>query len=233
MNFILLSLTGLLEQPLSGKGDVINAGFVVFLLCFLINVYFFGTKPRFLLSMLDEFVHTKERHSIFFEASDSTFRDKLLIIFQTILVLNMILYPLQFHQNPEMVESSSQLWLMLKKGVLLLLFYFIYKFITYNIIGWVFYTKEQIQQWNSLYLSLTGLTGIALFLPALIFFFIANLFYICLYFIAFILIFAIFIRLFTIYRIFFQNKGGLHQFILYLCAQEIIPLFLLYKGLTY
>lgn len=183
--------------------------------------------------MKDDLFRNKERHSIFFETADYVFFDKILLISQTLLLISLASFSFIIHSFPE-IDESARLLLSDVGIIFLLLFAFvIYKYFTYNFVGWVFFKKEQVAQWNNNFLSLIELEGFILFIPVLILFYIPSLYLIALCSVFLILIIGILVHLFTIYRIFFHTNGTLLYFILYLCAQEIAPLFILFKGLIY
>jgi hypothetical protein len=123
--------------------------------------------------------------------------------------------------------------LFLGKNSLLLIFFFLYKFLSYSIIGAIFFKKDTTIQWNEDFFSLISFNGIFLFFPALILFYVEPVYIFCIYFIIFYLFLNLFFIFYKIYRLFFQGKQRLLYFILYLCTQEIIPLYLVYRGFIY
>jgi hypothetical protein len=109
----------------------------------------------------------------------------------------------------------------------------LYKSLISNLVGSVFFQKEDIRQWNEYFTSLLGLSGFVLFLPTLLMFYIENFYYACFIFYLIYFIFVVILIFRKIYVLFFPRNILLLYFILYLCAQEIIPLYFLYKGLNY
>jgi hypothetical protein len=55
----------------------------------------------------------------------------------------------------------------------------------------------------------------------------------CYFFILFCFLNVIIIIIYRTYVLFFHNIRRLHYLFLYLCAQEMVPLLVLYKGLVY
>jgi len=123
--------------------------------------------------------------------------------------------------------------LFLGKCSLLLVIFFIYKFLTYSITGAIFFKKEIVVQWNNDYFSWISLNGIILFLPTLILFYVEAAYIFCFYFMIFYLISNLLFIFYKVYTLFFHRKQRLLYFILYLCTQEIIPLYLVYRGFVY
>jgi hypothetical protein len=123
--------------------------------------------------------------------------------------------------------------LFLGKISLLFIAFFLYKFLTYSVLGAIFFRRETVLQWNDDFFSLISLNGIFLFLPTLILFYVEAVYSFFIYFMAFYLIFNLLFIFYKLYTLFFQGKQRLLYFILYLCAQEIIPLYLVYRGLVF
>lgn len=225
------SSINLIEYPLPEKGDVLSWASLFFVACLFINVYFGSIKPRFLLFMADGLLHQKERHSIFFETINHEFRDKFLLLFQTFILLSLTIYT-YIARNFSGFTVGNFFTITGIVFLSLCIFYF-YKYITYKIIGWTFFDKEQLLQWSNSFPSLMGFIGIFIFIPTLILFYVDPTYQLCFYVIILVLSAGFITNLFTLYRIFFQKKNSFFYFILYLCGQEIIPLFLLYKGIVY
>lgn len=157
----------------------------------------------------------------------------LLFCIQTVLLTSIILYCKAVSESIFQVESSSGMFSFLGVTFLLLGLFIAYKYLTYSFTGYIFFDKETEQQWNDTFSSAICVSGVILFFPALILFYTEQ---IDAYGVYCVLLYFIFIQIVLLYRqfvLFFNKKGGLIYFILYLCTQEIIPLFLLYKGFIY
>jgi hypothetical protein len=116
---------------------------------------------------------------------------------------------------------------------LLFLIFLLYKFLTYFLIGYVFFQKEDVQLWHNHYFSIISFSGIVLFIPALFIFYVPEAYSICFYFSVFYIIFVKILIIYKVFTIFFQQKSPLFYYFLYLCAQELLPLFLVLKALVY
>jgi hypothetical protein len=114
-----------------------------------------------------------------------------------------------------------------------ILLFILYKFIVNFAVGHIFFQRESVQLWNNLFFSIVSLSGIVLFFPALLIFYFPSSFYISAYFFLFYSLFVNSLIFYKIYQIFFQQKHALLYFILYLCTQELLPLFFVYKALVY
>jgi len=219
--------------PVSVRSEANNWGFILFFICFFIIVSIINNRNRFLLSMFSGLFRNKDRHNMFYETVTNENLNKFLLAVQTILLLSMIFYSYSIHESFLSLTTLAQMLLFLEKSSLLLIAFFLYKFLIYAILGSIFFRKETVLQWNDDFLSIISLNGIFLFLPTLIFFYVESAFYICLYFFIFYLILNLFFVFYKIYVLFFQGKHFLLYFILYLCTQEIIPLYLVYRGIVY
>jgi len=219
--------------PISVRNDANNWGFILFFICFFIIVNIINNRNRFLLSMFSGLFRNKDRHNMFYKTVTNENLNKFLLAVQTILLLSMIFYSYSIYEGFLSLTTLTQMLLFLGKSSLLLIAFFLYKFLIYSILGSIFFRKETVLQWNDDFLSIISLNGIFLFLPTLIFFYVESAFFICLYFFIFYLILNMFFVFYKIYVLFFQGKHLLLYFILYLCTQEIIPLYLVYRGIVY
>ena len=161
------------------------------------------------------------------------FPNILLFCIQTILLTSILIFCGAENEGTYQIESSYQLFTFLGLTALLLSLFVGYKYLTYYFIGYIFFDKETEQRWSDTFSSAICLSGVILFFPTLILFYLEGVYTYAVYF---ILIYFIFIQIVLLYRqfvLFFNKKNSLLYFILYLCTQEIIPLFLLYKGFVY
>jgi len=231
-NLQIQSNTPLPEFLLSEKPGILNAGFIVFLVCFFILVYAISRNSRLIASMSDDLFRKRGKRSFSPDAIQYEFGIKLLLSLQALLLFSIILSTALYHYQG--VETTLRQFLIyLAISFTGGLAFTLYKVISTNIIGNIFFKKEQTQQWNSNFLSVLSLSGLLLFLPAAVMFYADIVFNICFYFIIFCFFFLFSIVIYRTYVIFFNKKCTLLYFILYLCAQELIPLYLLYKGLFY
>ena len=170
---------------------------------------------------------------MFYETVTNEALNKFILSFQTILLLSILFYSYVVHEGLLSITTSMQMLLFLGKCFILLIAFLLYKFLSYSISGFIFFKKETVSQWNDDYFSLISLNGVILFFPVLILFYVEAVYSICIYFLAFYLIFNLLFVFYKVYVLFFQGKQRLIYFILYLCTQEIIPLYLVYRGLVY
>ena len=223
----------LVNNPIAVRSEANNWGFIIFFICFFIIVSLISNRNKFLLSIFSGLFRNKDRQNMFYEAVTNENLNKLFLCFQTILILSMIFYCYAIHEHFLSITTLAQMLLFLGKCSLIFIAFFLYKFFTYSIIGTIFFKKETVTQWNGDFFSLISLNGIFLFLPALILFYVETAYTLCIGFMIFYLIINLFFIFYKIHALFFQGKQLLLYFILYLCAQEIIPLYLVYRGFIY
>jgi hypothetical protein len=227
------STTELINHPIAVRNDANNWGFILFFICFFVIINVINQKGKFLVSMVSILFRNKERHSIFYETVAHESLNKFLLSFQTIVLSSIVLYCLAIHERFISITSFSQMFLFIGKSSLILTLFFLYKFLTYSLAGIIFFKKETVRQWNDDFFSLISLNGIFLFFPVLILFYVEPAYSFCIHFIGFYLIFIVFFIFYKLYTLFFQRKHRSLYFILYLCTQEIIPLYLVFRGLVY
>ena len=183
--------------------------------------------------MISVLFRNKDRHSIFYETVAHESLNKLLLSLQTIVLSSIVLYCLAIHEHYISITSFAQMFLFIGKSSFILALFFLYKFLSYSIAGSVFFKRETVRQWNDDFFSLISLNGIFLFFPVLILFYVEPVYSFCIHFMGFYLIFIVFFIFYKLYSLFFHRKRLFLYFILYLCTQEIIPLYLVYRGLVY
>jgi hypothetical protein len=220
------------EELLSPRVQFQNWGFILFLVCFFIFIQVSSTGPKLLLSMLKGLSGSSNRESIFAEQINNEFIIKLLLCFQTIILCSVNLFSYYVYQVDILQEHSFQMFPFIFKSSALIFLFLLYKFLVYNLIGNIFFSRESLHEWNDYYFSIICLSGFILFLPTLLLFYIEKIVYICCFFYIIYSIAVIILIFRKIYVLFFPRKALLLYFILYLCAQEIIPLYFLYKGLS-
>jgi hypothetical protein len=220
------------EEPLSPRIHFQNWGFILFLVCFFIFIHVASTGPKLLQSMLKGLSGNSSRESIFAEQIDNETIIKLLLCLQTIVLCSVNLFSYYVYQTGILQEDSFRMFPFILKSTAIILSFLLYKSLVYNIVGNIFFTRESLREWNDYYFSIICLSGFVLFLPTLLLFYIEKIVYICCFFYVIYSIFVIILIFRKIYILFFPRKTLLLYFILYLCAQEIIPFYFLYKGLS-
>ena len=222
-----------IDSTIDVNFDTNNWGFILFLICFLITVIIVSNRNRFLNSIFYRLYQNKDRKSVFYQTVTYENFNKIFLSIQTIILTSIIIYCYAVHESFLSVASFTQMLQFIGKCSFILMIYLLYKFLSYSIIGAIFFKKETVIHWNEAFFSLISIDGIILFIPTLIIFYVDKAYYFCIYFFIFYLFFNIFFIFYKIYVLFFRVKLRFLYFILYLCAQEIIPLYLVYRSLIY
>jgi len=211
--------------------------FAIVLTLFICFSLVFNFHIRQFTKMIKNVVQIKQRQSLFeitfgnIKGSENIFHT--FMIFQALLLCSLFLFNWGVKGN--LLPTYSLPLVLGSIGVIFLvvvLFYF-FKQGIYALFGWTFMPQEHIRLWRSNYFASIELWGISLYLPVILAFFcdikpiISSLLFLFLYVLCRFVIFYKFIRIFQI------KRDGFLLFFLYLCGQEIMPLFIAFKGIEY
>lgn len=130
------------------------------------------------------------------------------------------------------IDKNKLLFALSLTFLSVVLFYLIRRIIYYLLI-YTFGRPETYRQWVILYNSIISVWGIALYIPVVGMSFLGNyhIWAVCLF-----ILFYILFRFAIIYksiRLFYIKKFDLFYLSLYLCAHEILPLLISYKGFVF
>lgn len=204
--------------------------FLLFLFCLAALSFWSNKEGMFFVSNFKElFSDGSGRKSIYKEqVTASSIWGGIYLVFQTVLVATMVLFYALFSMGgtDSIAMSDPLLFGLIFSGILLLV---IVKYLVYRLTGYVF-PEWGFSAWTGRYFSLVGMAGLLMYIPAMFYIFtpeFSNIALIALLVLFFVVVIIIFRNLLVI---FVKNKTGLLNYFLYLCAIEIVPLFLLYKG---
>ena len=210
-----------------------NILFILFAFCFFTSMVFIGNSRRLFISMLYCLFRKQKQQTVSSQAVNNEFLIKLVLCLQTILLLSILIYCIFSHIGNLPFETVIFLVHRLGGTALICLVFILYKFLTNFGVGLVFFQRESVQSWNNLFLSIVSLSGIVLFIPVVLIFYFPNTYYPCAYLSLLYFLFTWILMSYKIFKIFFQQKSALLYFILYLCTQELLPVFFTYKALVY
>lgn len=228
---ILLS-NDLTETLLPQRVDIYNWGFIVFLFCFLSLVYFFG-KDRRLVTVMFENIFTKNRDESSSEQNNNYTLKSIFLNIQTIILSAIFIFCSFSHYS--LIEGDNIDYFAKASIVsfIVIFIFLLYKFISTNLIGYVFFNKRQITIWNNQHLSIISLGSLLLFPSVLTMFYVKEAFIFCFYFNLTCFFLMLLLSFRSTFFTFFAQKGLSLYFILYLCAQEIVPLYLFFRVIMY
>lgn len=204
--------------------------FILFLFC-LIGLSYWSNKggSYFVANLKRFFVSDSSQRTTYKEqVTTSGVWSMVFMVFQTILFVTMILFVILERTNSfaHLTISRILIFTVLYFGLLLLV---LMKYMVYRLTDYVF-PEWGFSSWNEQFFSLVGVVGLMIFVPTLFYLF-APEFSKEMIFLLLIVFFIIQIVIFRkLLVIFVKNKIGLLNYFLYLCAIEIVPLFLIYKG---
>jgi len=225
---VTLSQPNLKQEEISQQPETFDWVFGIFLICFVFLSSIIGKKMQTLSATIREFFTVKKRESIFSDTTNEWY-GKLVLCFQTCLLLALFLCRYFSYHSNIILDSPVKMIVLVLLFTIILCIFFILKWAMYYIVGLVFFDKFSLQTWVGNFFSLIAFAGIFLFVPVLLYFYTDTCYN---FFFFFILISLILFEILVIYKLivlfFYKQKLSLHLF-LYLCGQEIIPLFFLWK----
>lgn len=202
----------------------------VFLLFFFFALQYWWHVP-FFLQMLREIFSVKERGNLFEDSENENRGVHVFLLFQMLFLCSLFVFFIAREKGVTVYLSGKEQLLLLALFFLVLVVYYLVKKLFYFTFAYTFYSEERYRFWKRGYDAAIAVWGIFLYLPVFLFLAKADLFATSFLF----LISFISSRIVIIYktiRIFYMKNGNLFYISLYLCAQEIIPLFLLCKGVN-
>ncbi len=224
-------VSGLEADPLSYSPRMDNGIALVLLCCFILTALALARSKKILSDMMKGFLYHRERASLFAVSTSGDVRFLLLLLGQTCVLGGVVLFNFFCDTNPLLLKKvSPHLLIGIYVGVCLICLFL--KWLVYSFLGWIFFDKSTVSNWIESYFSLIYYLGFALF-PFVLF-----LVYFDLSFVSFIvcgLVLVIFTKMLMFYKwikLFFDNIFGLFLLILYFCALEIMPYFIIYQGLV-
>lgn len=203
---------------------------IVLMCCFFLSSYVLSRNRKFLLHLVKDFLLHRERTSIFATSTATDMRYLLLLILQTCVLTGVCLFDYFNDVQPELVTHVPPFVLLGIYVGVCLLFLFL-KWLVYSFLGWVFFDESTTGLWFESYSTLLYYLGFALF-PFVLFIVYFDLNLQITVIIGSILIFLNGILiLYKWLKLFSNNLHGSFLLIIYFCALEIAPCFVLYRGM--
>ena len=161
--------------------------------------------------------------------TSSDLTTNIFLTFQCVLILSVIIFQILFEKNIITVSSNKFFPIFVIFGIIAV--FIILRSLIYLMYSLTFFQRE-VQTWQDNYFNHIELLGILIFIPSYIFVMFPQYQIYMLILIAFIFIFVKVIFLASILNIFVKSRIGFLYFIVYLCAVEILPYFLLIGGVV-
>lgn len=224
----IVSTARLASIPYSLRNDDVIAA--ILLVCLLLSVFILARYRKLLEQLGQNFILHKSRSSLFISVTSVDMRFMFLLVLQSCLMTGICLLAYFKDLTPELIQHvSPHVLLTLYCGICVV--YFILKWVTYLFVGWVFFDKTTVRLWVESYFTIIYFVGFALF-PLTLFSVYLN-FNANLLFVSGIVILIV-VKILIFYKsikFFFGQASSLVALILYLCALEIIPIFMVFKGI--
>ncbi|MBE6287284.1 MAG: DUF4271 domain-containing protein [Mediterranea massiliensis] len=207
-----------------------NAIVFILLLCFLFSSYVLSRSRKFLWQLGQDFIMHRARISLFADSTGGDARSFSMLLLQLCVLMGISCYYF-------FVSLYDVTWLSIPPlslcaiYMLLSALYFVLKWLLYLLIGSVFFDKSRVYIWISSYSTLLYYFSFLLFPFSLLLVFLEMGLYWTVALGIFLLLFAKILMFYKGIKLFCGNLyDGLLLF-LYFCALEIVPVFVLYRGL--
>lgn len=201
---------------------------LMFILLFVVVAMAFRRGYILVFQIIRYLFDVKERCSIFVSSTVNETQLRVSLLCTLFFAEGIFLYHFIGNFFSGNIEISAFLSV-ITLAVAASLFYFMQIFL-FHLLGYVFSCRTEIGLLIENFISVNALLGIVLFPIALLYVYIVPLSGLWLICAAICYILARIIFIYKVVKIFLRDISGLLYFILYLCALEIAPLFLLYRG---
>jgi hypothetical protein len=227
---VIEGFTGVYIHDITFFNDIM---LVIVIILLSVFAWLFRLNPTLFSKMISNISANERRQSIFVTSEKDSFFFNIFMTFQALFLLSAFLFAVAVKYKFLSINDFNAFFLyVLFLGVLFFTF-FLFKRVLYILFGTVFFEKHTYKMMLTNYQTLFCTWGITLYIPVLwVLLFNTHILIPFIIFVISLLAFKIIHALRIIYIFFYKNTGLL--FIsLYLCAQEIVPLVLLYKGMVY
>ena len=229
IRLLLTWIAGFEGMPIPYSPKLDDGITILLLCCFFISAYVLSRSRKFLVQLVKDFLLNRERTSIFAATTAADMRYMLLLILQTCVLGAVCTFNYFIDVRPELGERIPP-YILLGVYLAIALLYLFWKWVTYSFLGWIFFDESVTTLWLESYSTLLYYLGFALFPFALF----VVYFDLSLQLTIIIgLILAFFAKILMLYKwlkLFCNNLYGGLLLIVYFCALEIMPCFVLYQG---
>lgn len=210
--------------------DLLSGLLLVLLVCFALvyraNGHLFG-------KMLRDVVYVKERQNLFENSGGSDWLFRSFMIFQALALCGACLFSLARADGYLDGLTGGGIRLFLGLTLAGLLLFYACKRGFYYTVGLVFTDADRYKFWKTSYNAIMGAWGVSLYLPAAWLILVGGATRLPALLFLFSYILCRFAIIYKTIRIFHKKNSRFLYIILYLCGQEILPLFFLREGIIY
>ena len=229
IRLLLTWITGFKGMPIPYSPKLDDGITILLLCCFFISAYVLSRSRKFLVQLMKDFLLNRERTSIFAATTAADMRYMLLLILQTCVLGAVCTFNYLIDVRPELGERIPP-YILLGVYLAIALLYLFWKWVTYSFLGWIFFDGNRTSLWMESYSALLYYLGFALF-PFALFLVYFDLSLLATVIIGlFLMFFTKILMLYKWIKLFCSNLYGILLLMLYFCALEIIPCFIVYRG---
>lgn len=231
----MMSLSFLLASGMKGepmpyllRSDWMITG--ILFLCLIVISYIVSKGKKHLQQQLKTIFSTRERASLFDDATGSDFRYTFALVVNTCILLGISAYHYVVYRTPQLLDSDNH-FILLGFFIFSSMLYMVLKWGIYNTINWIFFEKSRILSWMVSYFNVIVWLGLTLLPVVLLTVYFGltpqNSFLLM----ALAIISAKILLFWKCFSNFFGKIHGLFHLILYFCTLEILPDLILWKGI--
>ncbi len=220
---------GLSGIPLPYQLRTDSAVVLLLLVCFLLTSSILARGKKYIIQKSKHFLSVGTRVTYSDEAPASDTRYTLVLVAQTCMLVGFFIYDYFSDHDPLLFERVPR-GLLLATYILATAGYLFVKWIIYTFVNGVFFTGAQNKAWQTAYFSVIAGAGLVLYPVALVLVSVGISPEILPFFYAFVIIITKILFFYKSISNFFNSFRGSLHLILYLCALEIIPDFIAWKG---
>lgn len=202
----------------------------VLFLCFILVSYVLAHGKKHLEQQFKNFVLSKERASLFDDTTASDVRYTLVLILQTCILSGFCVYD-YFSDHDLILFRTVPHYLLLSIYISYVILFFVGKWFFYSFVNWIFFSKIRNAIWVDSYFNVVIGSGFLYFPIVLLIVYFDLSPQIAPYFTVFVVIIAKILLFYKCISNFFNKMYGAFHLILYFCALEILPDFVLWKGI--
>ncbi len=216
------------SMPYRLKNDDGITGLLLF--CFIITSYVLTFGKKSIIEQAKSLFSRKEQAYSFGKATGSDLRHRIMLRIQTCILMGVFIFSYFNDYNPNSYSLLPRYYVLGIYIGICIIFYIIKRLI-YQFLGWVFFDKYITSSWIGCYSTIINFLGFCYF-PLVLLMVYYNLSAPTILIIGlFLIIFAKILMFYKWLKFFFNNLHGLLYLIVYFCALEILPCFLLVQGL--
>jgi hypothetical protein len=208
-----------------------SAVILLLLVCFVLTSSVLARGRKFMVQKAKHFFSSGSRSTFSGELPASDGRYTMVLVVQTCMLVGLFIYDYFSDHSPLLFERVPR-WMLLGGYILAAVLFFALKGFVYALVNAVFFTPVQCKAWQSAYFNVIAATGLLLYPVALVLVSVGIPLQILPFLYAIVIIITKILFFYKSISTFFNSFRCSVHLILYLCALEIIPDFMLWKWIV-